>query len=150
MSGLTALRDDEFLDELQECLGLEDFEDFLNPDIVGRTRSALIDLKNRTIALAHLAETDDIATRRTAFARLVDSRLVRANRVLREANRAQFTDVNSSKYLILAERLGAELRMSDRAFAPDLLELEEGFTANEWLAARAAKRLSKTSAGEAT
>ena len=150
MSGLTALRDDEFLDELQECLGLEDFEDFLNPDIVGRTRSALIDLKNRTIALAHLAETDDIATRSTAFARLVDSRLVRANRVLREANRAQFTDANSSKYLILAERPGAELRMSDRAFALDLLEREEGFTANEWLAARAAKRLSKTSAGEAT
>lgn len=140
MTELADLADDEFLDELQENLALEAFEEFLGDDVVERTREALIDLKNRTAAIRDMADDPETYRRRNRFAMLMDSRLARANSALKDANRRRGNEGQIVKYAELAHRLCLELARSDKAFALDVIHLEGGLTAREWLTIREQKQ----------
>lgn len=138
-SELAALDDEEFLDELQENLALDDFTAFLADDVAARTRTALVDLKQRTVALAQVADDPDLKRRRRRFAMLVDSRLSAATVAMKNANRRLDTGAQVVKYAAFAERLCAELAKSDRAYALDFIDLDDGLSAATWLEIREGK-----------
>lgn len=135
-SELADLDDEEFLDELQENLAADDFGAFLADDVVSRTRSALIDLKNRTVALSQLTDEAELVKRRRRFVILVDSRISRATVAMKDANRRRGNEDRIVQFADFAERLCREIRNSNREHALDFIEMAPGFTARQWLEIR--------------
>jgi hypothetical protein len=113
---------------------------FLEPAIIERTRSTLIELKTTLIAQVQDSgeEADPDWLRRIQHKRrVIDSRLVRINSLIREEKTRRSATVEhvSKKYSTLAFRLAEALQSSDNAFMLDEIFLDD-ITAGEWLMRR--------------
>jgi hypothetical protein len=124
---------------------------FLEPGIIERTRSALIELKTTLIAqvqdLGQEADPDWLRRIRHKT-RVIDSRLVRINSLIREEKTRRSATVEhvSRKYSALAFRLAEALEASNNAFMLDEIFLDD-ISAGEWLVRRKEMLLEKESRG---
>lgn len=124
---------------------------FLEPAIIDRTRSALVELKTTLIAQVEDLGEDadpDWLRRIRHKTRVIDSRLVRVNSLISEEKRNRSATVEhvSKKYSTLAFRLAEALEKSDHSFMLDEIFLDE-ITAGEWLTRRREILLEKKSRG---
>lgn len=113
---------------------------FLEPNIIERTRAALIELKMALIAQVQDFGEDadpDWLLRIRHKTRVVDSRLVRINSLIKEESikRSATVEHVSKKYSTLAFQLAEALESSNNAFMLDEIFLDD-ISAGEWLIRR--------------
>ena len=124
---------------------------FLEPSIIERTRTTLIELKMELIAQVQDSRGDadsDWLRRIQHKTRVIDSRLARIKSLITEQKKNESATVKhvSKKYSTLAFRLAEALQASDNSFMLDEIFLDE-ITAREWLIARKRMLLEKESRG---
>jgi hypothetical protein len=124
---------------------------FLEPEIIERTRAALIELKTNLIAQVQDFAEDadpDWLLRIRHKTRVVDSRLVRVNSLIKEEKikRSATAEHVSKKYSTFAFQLAEALHSSDNAFMLDEIFLGD-IPASEWLRRRREILLEKQGRG---
>jgi hypothetical protein len=127
------------------------WQQFLEPSIIERTRTTLIELKMELIAQVQDLGEDadpDWLRRIQHKTRVIDSRLARIKSLIAEQKKNQSATVEhvSKKYSTLAFRLAQALQASDNSFMLDEIFLDE-ITAREWLISRKKMLLEKETKG---
>ena len=142
---LLRLNDYEFIEELSQAIHYDDwFADFLEPEVIERTRSALVDLKARINSQITKHEGDwDWRKRAVNKVRRVDSRLARV-RQIRAANAVDVDKAmkiwrNFAYELIVALENSSADEMLDQIFvdsmsAREFLEARRRITAKKQMA----------------
>ena len=138
---LNQLNDYDFSEAVSKALHQRhSWKEFLQPNVIERTRSTLVNLKVVLISQVKTFSDDadpDWMRRIGHKMRMIDSRMVEVNAQIKADNKRSSATVEaiSKKWSGFAFQLATALQESDRAFLLDEIFLED-INAGEWLMRR--------------